>query len=137
MKNKLFQLILFLSPLFVVYGQENATKKVEVNWLFDGVIVGGYVDNGAYMNFSGPNLSFTKGLSKVVFGMLPSLRFKQDTGSIHNSFVTPSLGCGITYSYKWAAIQVPIYYNSKTTSNNGQWNIGVGLGIRINAFNKK
>jgi hypothetical protein len=137
MTNKLLQVILILSPFFSAFGQENTAKKLEVNWLFDGVVVCGYVDNGAYLNFTGPNLSFTKGPSKLVLGMLPSLRFKKDSGTVHNAFVTPSLGCGITYSYKWAAIQIPIYYNSKTATSNGQWNIGVGLGVRINALKTK
>jgi hypothetical protein len=72
--------------------------------------------------------------------MLPSLRFKEDSGAIKNSLVTPGLGFGITYCYKAIAIQVPLYYNSKTSLKNGNWQLGIGLGFKISGFilkNKK
>jgi hypothetical protein len=69
--------------------------------------------------------------------MLPSLRFKKDTGTIKNSLVTPSLGFGITYTYKWLAFQVPLYYTTKTSTSNGRWNIGLGLGIKLSAIRFK
>lgn len=98
---------------------------------FDGIMVLGYVDNGAYLNFTGPNINFTKGRSKFIFGMLPSLRYKVDNAVIKNSPITPNLGFGFTYCYRKAVIQVPFYYDSKTATANGRWNIGIGIGFRL------
>ncbi len=64
--------------------------------LYDGFIVGGYVDEGAYLNFTGPNINLRNNNSKFVLGMLPSLRFKEDRGIPKNAFVTPTLGGGLT-----------------------------------------
>ena len=44
--------------------------------------------------------------------ILPSVRFKEDNGITKNALVTPSLGIGITYTYKLLAVQIPFYYNS-------------------------
>jgi hypothetical protein len=104
---------------------------------FSGIVVAGYVDKGAYINFTGPNLSFLYGKSHLIIGMLPSLRIKQDSGTTKNSLFTPSLGVGITYCYKALALQVPCYYNPKTSSTNGKWNIGVGIGLKFSAFRFK
>jgi hypothetical protein len=101
---------------------------------FSGIFVSGYVDNGAFINFTGPNLSFAKGKSYFLIGMLPSLRIKQDSGTTTNSMITPTLGFGITYSYRALAFQIPCYYNPKTATKNGEWNIGVGVGIKLNAL---
>lgn len=99
--------------------------------LFDGTIVTGYVDDGAFLNFTGPNLSWTQNNSRLMIGMLPSLRIKEDHGTTKNSVVTPTLGAGLTYSHKMIAIQLPLYYNAKTSTANGEWNIGIGVGIRL------
>jgi hypothetical protein len=104
---------------------------------FSGIFVSGYVDNGAFVNFTGPNLSFLYGKSHLLIGMLPSLRIKQESGTTKNSLITPSLGVGITYCYKAFALQVPCYYNPKTSSTNGKWNIGVGIGLKFSAFKFK
>lgn len=64
--------------------------------------------------------------------MLPSLRFKQDNSEVRNTFVTPNLGVGLTYSYKKIALQIPLYYNAKTNNNHGRWHIGAGIGIQLN-----
>jgi hypothetical protein len=101
---------------------------------FSGIFVGGYVDNGAFINFTGPNLNFTKGKSQFLVGMLPSLRIKRDTGATTNSLITPTLGFGITYCYRAFAFQIPCYYNTKSATKNGAWNIGVGIGIKLNAL---
>ncbi len=103
---------------------------------YDGIIIAGYVDEGAFLNFMGPNLNLTIKQSKFCLGMLPSLRFKEDHGTPKNAFVTPNLGAGLTYSYKWFAIQVPCYYNAKTATKNGQWNVGIGVGLRLNGLKK-
>lgn len=119
--------------MFTAKAQEPKVKLAA----YDGIIIAGYVDEGAFLNFMGPNLNLTIKQSKLCVGMLPSLRFKEDHGTPKNTFVTPNLGFGLTYSYKWFAIQVPCYYNAKTASKNGQWNLGIGLGVRLNAFRKK
>jgi hypothetical protein len=98
---------------------------------FDGIVVVGYVDGGAYLNFTGPNIKWTTGEAVTTLGMLPSLRIKQDNGATQHSLITPNLGIGITYEYNGWAFQVPLYYNPKTTEENGQWNIGVGVGFRL------
>ena len=97
-----------------------------------GVVVGGYVDQGIFLNFTGPALTYKLKKSEVLLGMLPSLRFKEDKSEVKNSFVVPTLGVGITYLHKGIALQVPFYYNSKTASNNGKWNVGIGIGINFN-----
>lgn len=104
--------------------------------LFDGIAIAGYVDRGAFVNFTGPNVSLMSNDSKFIFGMLPSLRFKEDQGTPKNSFVMPNLGVGVTYSYKLLAVQLPLYYNAKTATGNGKWNVGIGLGMRLNFLNK-
>jgi hypothetical protein len=109
------------------------SQKTEVSTLiFSGTFMGGYVDNGAYLNFTGPGLKLQKGNSDLMIGVLPSLRFKEDKGITKNSFITPSLGLGITYTFKTMAIQIPFYYISKTTIENGKWKIGIGIGLKIN-----
>jgi hypothetical protein len=112
-----------------------AQEKTVANFTFaQGYIVSGFVDNGGYINFTGPNFNLTRGKSQLVVGMMPSLRFKQDNSEPRNAFITPALGTGFTYSYKWFAIQVPFYYNAKTATEKGRWNIGLGLGIRLESL---
>lgn len=136
MKRALYILILgFLInvPLFGQNTEENkptGKPKVTVSF-FDGTVIAGYVDQGAYLNFMGPNIHFSKGKSKLALGMLPSLRFKEDHSTPKNAPVMPTLGAGITYSYSRLAIQVPLYYNAKTATQNGQWHLGIGLGVRL------
>ncbi len=97
--------------------------------LFDGIAVAGYVDHGAFVNFTGPNISFKKKDLKLMLGMLPSLRIKEDRSEgTRNSPVMPTLGAGVTVVYKKLALQVPVYYNVKTSSANGAWKAGIGLG---------
>ncbi|EMS34968.1 hypothetical protein C943_02859 [Mariniradius saccharolyticus AK6] len=105
--------------------------------LYDGVVIAGYVDQGGFTNFTGPNINATFGNSKFILGALPSLRYKRDDSTPRNAFVTPNLGIGFTYSYKIWAIQIPLYYNSKTATENGRWHMGLGLGLRLNELNKK
>ena len=133
--TQLFRRIGFvtLTLIFAFQGNAQTTEnasKIAFN-PYDGTIVMGYVDNGAYLNFTGPNISFSKGKSKVMLGMLPSLRYKEDHSVIKNAPITPNLGVGLTFCYKKAAIQIPLYYNSKTSTANGFWTLGVGLGFRF------
>jgi hypothetical protein len=99
---------------------------------FDHFIVGGYVDGGAYLNFTGPSFHYNTLKTKTVVGMLPSLRFKEDKvlpGQPTNPLIMPTLGTGITFSYKYIALQLPFYFNPKTAQQNGRWHVGVGVGI--------
>ncbi|MES2555445.1 MAG: hypothetical protein V4604_04795 [Bacteroidota bacterium] len=121
------------TSLVITHAQE--TKKVKLS-AYDGVLVGGYVDEGAFLNFTGPNINLVFKQSKLSLGMLPSLRFKEDHGTPKNAFVTPNLGAGLTYTYKWFAIQIPCYYNAKTATKNGHWYLGIGVGVRLNGFKK-
>ncbi|AEA42103.1 hypothetical protein [Fluviicola taffensis] len=138
MNHTFNSIILFSLTLFVLqpvaFTQETkpepAKPSIKFN-PFDGVIIAGYVDNGVFLNFTGPNISLTLKSSKILLGMLPSLRYKEDNGIFKNSPITPSLGFGLTYSYKKMAIQVPIYYNTKTATANGRWNLGIGIGMRL------
>ena len=123
---------IFLLCLNTLSAQQTNISTV----LYDGIIVAGYVDDGAFVNFTGPSLKFQKDKSSIMFGMLPSLRFKEDKGITKNSFIFPSLGLGITYSYKYLALQVPIFYNPKTSVDNGKWHLGVGIGLKLNYFTK-
>jgi hypothetical protein len=110
--------------------------KVKVS-AFDGIVIVGYVDQGGFSNFTGPNINLIYKQSKFIFGALPSLRYKQDNSTPKNSFVTPNLGLGFTYSYKMLAVQLPLYYNTKTATQNGSWHLGLGLGLRFNVLNSK
>jgi hypothetical protein len=132
MKTLIFSLF-FLTTAFAAMAQSD---KVSLAY-YDGIVVTGYVNEGGYLNFTGPNINVTYGKSKFIFGMMPSLRFKEDRGTPKNALVIPSLGFGLTYSYKAIAFQVPLYYNAKTATADGRWHIGVGLGLRLNWFNRK
>ena len=111
------------------------SEKVKFS-AFEGYIIAGYVDNGAFVNFTGPSINYSIEESKFVVGMLPSLRLKEDTGQTKNSLITPNLGVGFTYSYKIWSFQIPFYYNSKTDTENGKWHMGVGVGLRLNKIRK-
>jgi hypothetical protein len=126
----IFMKATLLLILFTITFSVNAQQKPQAK-IFNGIVVAGYVDNGAYLNFTGPNISWQKGQSKVLLGMLPSLRYKVDQGTTVNARIYPALGAGLTYSYQRFVFQVPLYYNPKTASTNGNWQIGCGLGIKL------
>lgn len=124
-------LMVLLTSLFSAKAQEKVNAA-----FYDGIIVAGYVNDGGFLNFTGPNVNATYGESKFILGMLPSVRFKEDKGTTKNSFVFPTLGFGFTYCYKALALQIPLYYNAKTATENGKWNIGIGIGLRLNKLVK-
>lgn len=126
--KKVILLLFLLMVVGFAFSQESAIKVAA----YDGVVVGGYVDEGAYLNFTGPNLGITLAQTKFIFGMLPSLRFKSDHSTPKNSFVTPSLGVGITFIYQRFALQLPFYYTAKTSKSDGSWMFGAGIGIKLN-----
>jgi len=125
----IFVCILFCMPTRLLKAQTNETKATIV----EGIVVAGYADNGGYINFVGPAIKFTNKPLIVLVGLLPSLKFKEDkseSGS-KNALVMPTLGFGLTAAYKHLAIQVPLFYNSKTVSNDGKWNVGFGVGYKF------
>lgn len=122
--------LIFLFVLFSLSSLAAQTEKTKVS-VFDGIAVAGYVDQGAYINFTGPNVSYCFNDSKILIGLLPSLRIKEDKSAVKNSLITPNLGVGVTYAYKKLAVQVPFFYNSKTETQNGKWHVGFGLGYRF------
>jgi hypothetical protein len=112
--------------------QNAAPKPALAAW--DGMVIAGYVDKGAFVNFGGPCIKFVSKPYVVTLGMLPSLRIKEDkvaAGAKKNSPVTPNLGAGVSFAYKHLALQVPVYYNAKTAAANGRWNVGIGAGYRF------
>jgi hypothetical protein len=131
MKKKLLliSLLLLCSKIFA----QEAVKKITAT-AGEGVIVVGYVNNGAYINFTGPSLKLVHKPYMIWLGVLPSLRIKNDDvpiGAKKNSVLTPALGAGLTLAYKHIALQVPIYYNAKTATSDGLWHLGVGLGYKF------
>lgn len=117
----------------VVHGQSGKSGSVKPA-LWDGLVVAGYVDKGAFVNFGGPAVKFSKKPYSIALGMLPSLKIKEDRvagGAGKNSVVTPSLGVGISLSYGHLALQVPFYYNTKTAAGNGRWVTGIGAGYKF------
>ncbi|KMQ69339.1 hypothetical protein ACM39_04440 [Chryseobacterium sp. FH2] len=125
MKKLLYAAGILISGL--CFSQETDSKITAS--FFDGIAVAGYVDHGAFINFTGPNVSLRHKDFKFILGMLPSLRIKEDKSEgTKNSAVTPNLGAGFTVVYKKIALQVPMYYNPKTSSQDGKWKTGIGLG---------
>jgi hypothetical protein len=120
--------------LFSFMNSQNANFEAA---FYEGIVIAGYVNEGGFLNFTGPNINATYGDSKFILGMLPSLRFKKDQSVPKNAFITPNLGVGLTYSYKWLAFQLPLYYNTKTSTENGRWHLGFGIGLRLNELHFK
>ena len=109
-----------------------ATNATIVGW--DGMAVAGYVNNGGFVNFGGPTVKLIKKPFSFGFGILPTMRIKEDKvtkGSPKNSIIIPTAGFGFTFAYKHLVVQVPFYYNAKTATSNGQWNPGIGIGYKF------
>jgi len=119
---------------FAARAQSTPAKPQTKAVLFDGYVVTGYADHGAFINCTGPAIKFTKKPYAILLGLLPSLRIKEDkvaAGATKNSAVTPTLGFGITAAFHHLALQLPFYYNAKTAVKNGKWNPGIGLGYKF------
>ena len=119
---------------FNALAAQNATptKAKIVGW--DGMAVAGYVNNGGFVNFGGPTVKLIKKPFSIGFGILPTMRIKEDKvakGSPKNSVIMPTAGFGFTFAYKHLVAQVPFYYNAKTATANGQWNPGIGIGYKF------
>ncbi|MDR6514214.1 hypothetical protein [Chryseobacterium camelliae] len=125
MKKLLCTATVLISGLCFCQSTETEIKAA----FFDGTIVAGYADHGAFINCTGPNISLKNKSFKLMLGMLPSLRIKEDRAEgTRNSLIMPALGAGMTAVYKRLAVQLPVYYNAKTPSQNGSWKAGIGLG---------
>ena len=128
MKKLFYGCGIFVSGLY--FSQEK-DSKLNVSF-FDGIAVAGYVDHGAFLNFTGPKINFTHKNTKLMMGMLPSLRIKQDQSSgTKNSTIMPTLGVGFAVIYKKIVLQIPFYYNTKTSTDNGSWKVGLGIGYKF------
>ncbi len=128
--KKIYASILMLLVLNVVTAQ---TKK-PVATIWDGMAIAGYVNDGAFVNFGGPTIKLIKKPWIFGFGILPTMRIKEDkvaAGAKKNSIVTPTAGFGFTFLYKHFVTQVPFYYNAKSTTVDGKWNVGVGIGYKF------
>ena len=113
--------------------QDAIRKKASVT-AWDGMAIVGYVNQGSYVNFGGPSIKLINKPWSFGFGILPTMRIKQDKvakGATKNSAITPTAGFGFTFAYKHLVLQVPFYYNAKTAANSGKWNPGIGLGFRF------
>lgn len=120
--------VLLLCSIARLYAQ---TKPVKTS-IFDGIIVAGYADDGMYINCTGPAVKFSKKPFAIMAGLLPSLKIKEDKSlTTKNAIITPTLGFGITALYKHLALQLPIFYATKTSAQNGGWKIGIGLGYKF------
>jgi len=131
MKRRTPLALLTCIALTLLFTETRAQTKVA---LFDGTIVAGYVDHGGYINCIGPSIKYMKKPFSVSAGLLPSLRIKEDkvvAGATKNSLITPSLGLGLTAVFNHLALQLPLYYNAKTSAKNGEWNVGIGLGYKL------
>ncbi|WP_293902355.1 hypothetical protein [Sphingobacterium sp. UBA5670] len=127
---------LLVLPLLLVicmgsYGQEKTVKGS----LFEGIAVAGYTDHGAYINCTGPAVKYIfSPKSCLLLGLLPSLKLKEDkveAGKPKNSWVTPTLGFGLTAVIRHIAIQLPAFYAAKTGTADGKWRLGVGIGYKF------
>jgi len=112
---------------------QDVSKKVSLS-AWDGMAVAGYVNKGGFVNFGGPTVRFIRKPVAAGFGILPTMRIKEESGTKDapkNSAIMPTAGFGFTFVYKHLALQVPFYYNPKTATSNGKWNPGLGLGYKF------
>ncbi|WP_250318085.1 hypothetical protein [Pedobacter sp. B4-66] len=115
---------------FKAKSQTNHVKAT----LFEGAVVLSYIDHGAAVNCTGPGLKYTCKPFSLLVGLLPSLKIKEDKSpgnAPKNATIIPSLGCGVTAIYKHIVLQMPMLYTAKTSSKDGKWNVGVGLGYKF------
>ncbi len=129
MKKRVFIAVLSMF-LTKIYCQEKTVSTT----IWDGVAVVGYVDQGAFVNFGGPAVKVVFKPYVMTFGMLPSLKIKEDKvnpGQTKNDALTPTLGFGLGFSYKHILLQIPAFYSPKNATSNGKWNLGIGLGYKF------
>lgn len=132
MQKRLILALFLASIVNSIYSQENVGKTSAVLW--DGMAVAGFVNNGGFVNFGGPTLKIVSKPFTIGFGILPTMRVKEDNvakDAPKNSIVTPTAGFGFTFCYKHMVLQFPFYYNPKTSTANGKWNPGIGAGYKF------
>ncbi|WDF68323.1 hypothetical protein PQ465_18775 [Sphingobacterium oryzagri] len=120
----------FVCCTTTLFSQE---KQIRAS-LFEGTVVAGYVDRGAYLNCTGPGVKYIHAKKVFLLGLLPGIRMKEDNvadGKPKNTWITPSLGFGLTASIGHLALQLPTYYTAKTATADGSWKLGFGLGYRF------
>ena len=81
---------------------QDGVKKVTLS-AWDGMAVAGYVNKGGFVNFGGPTVRFIKKPIAAGFGILPTMRIKEEKAAKDapkNSAVTPTAGFGFTFVYK-------------------------------------
>ncbi len=126
-------MVLFLL-LCISHGLQAQEKTVKGS-LFEGVVVAGYVDQGSYLTCTGPAIKYNCApKASILLGLLPSLKIKEDKveeAKPRNSWVTPTLGFGITAVLKHIAIQLPAFYTAKTSTADGKWKLGIGVGYKF------
>lgn len=120
--------------LIITVHQTHAQAKTHAATLWDGMAIAGYVNNGSFVNFGGPTVKYIKKPWSFGFGILPTMRIKEDKvpkGAKKNSIITPTAGFGFTVVRKHFVIQVPFYYNAKTATMDGRWHAGIGAGYKF------
>lgn len=129
--KKLSVLFLWLTIGCMAFCQEKAVKGS----LFEGIVVAGYVDHGGYVNCTGPAVKYTFApKNSILLGLLPSLKIKEDkveVGKPKNSIITPSLGFGLTAVFRHIALQLPAFYTAKSSTADGKWRLGIGVGYKF------
>ena len=129
------KILICLCAVSLSYTSKAQETKI-VTSVWDGAIIAGYVDNGGYVNFGGPTVKWVSKPYAIGFGMLPSLRIKEDKDAIaagkpKNQVIFPCLGGGVFFSVKHFMVQIPAFYNPKTGIENGKWNFGLGVGYKF------
>lgn len=141
-KNKIMKKLLtrnaciaFVLCSFNWINAQNTIEKKASVVAWDGMMVAGYVNQGSYVNFGGPSIKLVKKPWSFGFGILPTMRIKKDQvakeGATKNSIITPTAGFGFTFACRHLVLQIPFYYNAKTTAADGKWNPGVGIGYKF------
>ncbi len=124
-----------MKPLVIIFlfcFSASVAQKKEVSFkAWDGAVIAGYMDQGAFVNFTGPGVKWTRKPCSLLIGVLPSLKIKEDKSAVKNSLLTPTLGAGVTLVVKKLALQLPFYYIPKTAAENGKWKAGLGLGYKF------
>ncbi len=124
MKKILTSFFLVLTFYFVVAQDSSSTKKVVHVSTFSGQAMLSHDGDAFYLNFGGPSVMANFGKIKIMIGMFPSLRIKEDPV---RSTLTPILGTGPTLQYKKLLLGFPFYYIAASNV----WKMSAGLGYKF------
>lgn len=133
--NVIYRIYILIGLVFLLPSRnaKAQTTKLQAS-LFEGILVAGYTDEGAYINCTGPAVKYVVKKTSIMAGLLPSLKIKKDRvqgGATRNSPLTPTLGFGLTGCYKHLVIQLPAFYSAKTSTADGNWKLGIGVGYKF------